>query len=576
MWIVIWLSHLYQPSHTIWIESFLLASTAIFVIADYFKKTPAGEKPQLLTWFSLASSIVLMGVLTVINNYHLTQWLIMTIFGFACLILARIKPAYIMLAYLAAIIPAIMLFFWSFSPLEMLPEFLWASLLLGVFYAGLSYLLMWNSTAPHRWALLSSVTAILYYLIAYWGQVHSKEKFPWGICALIVAAVYFILSIPLAKKRQSQKTIELAFSSIAVASIFFITIAIPIELKREWFAIAWALEAVAIIWIDKRLNTETLHRASIFPTMLVMYQLLFNPAIFRYPAGDHPVWNWLILNHVIAIIAFIIGAYLCYGRKEVIIFSRLFHWCAVILTVGFTIRETNLLFHKNASWHFLEILEYGVLTTAWLILTLLFLFLYKHFKIRDFYIQIRIFFLASFFQAIAILSFARNPLWHHEAIGTTAFIINDLVLIYAIPAVLFIIIARRINTTEDKKLAHLSTITGIVLLFFFVTTEIRWFFHGAYLDTGFATYAEKYSYSLAWLLFGVILLILGMLKKGSLFRYYSLPIMALTVGKVFLYDASQLKDLYRMLSFLGLGISLLALAYIYQKFVFKPEQNKAT
>ena len=45
--------------------------------------------------------------------------------------------------------------------------------------------------------------------------------------------------------------------------------------------------------------------------------------------------------------------------------------------------------------------------------------------------------------------------------------------------------------------------------------------------------------------------------------------MLLAVGKVFLYDMSELKDLYRVLSFFGLGVSLLALGYIYQRFVLR-------
>jgi uncharacterized membrane protein len=42
----------------------------------------------------------------------------------------------------------------------------------------------------------------------------------------------------------------------------------------------------------------------------------------------------------------------------------------------------------------------------------------------------------------------------------------------------------------------------------------------------------------------------------------------LAVGKVFLFDTAQLKDLHRVVSFLGLGVSLILLAYLYNWFVF--------
>jgi uncharacterized membrane protein len=46
-------------------------------------------------------------------------------------------------------------------------------------------------------------------------------------------------------------------------------------------------------------------------------------------------------------------------------------------------------------------------------------------------------------------------------------------------------------------------------------------------------------------------------------------VMLLSVLKVFLYDMKNLSDLYRVFSFLGLGVSLLALAWVYQRFVFR-------
>jgi uncharacterized membrane protein len=44
--------------------------------------------------------------------------------------------------------------------------------------------------------------------------------------------------------------------------------------------------------------------------------------------------------------------------------------------------------------------------------------------------------------------------------------------------------------------------------------------------------------------------------------------MALAVGKVFLVDTARLEGLYRVFSLLGLGVTLMLLAYLYQRFVF--------
>jgi len=47
-------------------------------------------------------------------------------------------------------------------------------------------------------------------------------------------------------------------------------------------------------------------------------------------------------------------------------------------------------------------------------------------------------------------------------------------------------------------------------------------------------------------------------------------VMVVSVGKVFLFETRHLEDLYRVMSFLGLGLSLFGLAYVYQRFVFRP------
>ena len=41
-----------------------------------------------------------------------------------------------------------------------------------------------------------------------------------------------------------------------------------------------------------------------------------------------------------------------------------------------------------------------------------------------------------------------------------------------------------------------------------------------------------------------------------------------TVAKVFLIDMGSLDGLYRVASFLGLGLSLVGIGYLYQRFVF--------
>jgi uncharacterized membrane protein len=81
--------------------------------------------------------------------------------------------------------------------------------------------------------------------------------------------------------------------------------------------------------------------------------------------------------------------------------------------------------------------------------------------------------------------------------------------------------------------------------------------------------AENYAYSAVWLVYGVALLIAGILRGGRALRYASMAVIMLTVSKVFLFDAAGLSGLYRVASFLGLGICLIGIGYAYQRFVFR-------
>jgi uncharacterized membrane protein len=58
-------------------------------------------------------------------------------------------------------------------------------------------------------------------------------------------------------------------------------------------------------------------------------------------------------------------------------------------------------------------------------------------------------------------------------------------------------------------------------------------------------------------------------------RWGSLAVMLAAVLKVFLWDLSELRDLYRVFSLLGLGASLLLLAFLYQKVVFRRPERPA-
>ena len=77
--------------------------------------------------------------------------------------------------------------------------------------------------------------------------------------------------------------------------------------------------------------------------------------------------------------------------------------------------------------------------------------------------------------------------------------------------------------------------------------------------------AEDFTYSALWMAYGALLMVIGFWRKSAFFRWQAFFLIAATIVKVFIYDVSQLDRGYRILSFMILGVLLLAVSFVYQK-----------
>ncbi len=75
----------------------------------------------------------------------------------------------------------------------------------------------------------------------------------------------------------------------------------------------------------------------------------------------------------------------------------------------------------------------------------------------------------------------------------------------------------------------------------------------------------QFTYSAFFMLYGAVLLAIGFLRRSAFLRWQALVLLALTIAKVFLLDISQLSHGFRILSFIGLGVLLLCVSYVYQR-----------
>ena len=121
-------------------------------------------------------------------------------------------------------------------------------------------------------------------------------------------------------------------------------------------------------------------------------------------------------------------------------------------------------------------------------------------------------------------------------------------------------------------------VAAIAVIFVWINLTIFDFFStSTQLTISFERMAARdLTQSLAWALYALTLLAIGVSWKSVGLRWISLGFLILTIGKVFLHDLGELEDLYRVASLVGLALSLILVSLAYQRFVFRregPEQE---
>lgn len=136
---------------------------------------------------------------------------------------------------------------------------------------------------------------------------------------------------------------------------------------------------------------------------------------------------------------------------------------------------------------------------------------------------------------------------------------------YALPFVLFALIIW-LGKNNKSKIYQWSALGFTALLAsFWINLTIRHFYHGVEISYASVTQPENYTYSIVWLLIGILVLYLGIRWQEQLLRKISGLIILAVVLKAFLIDMSNLEGVLRAISFIGLGITLMGIGFVYQR-----------
>ncbi len=581
-WVLLWLlSDNFHAGDAVWLSLYLAGTVAcVFHFADETPEpvTYNAHIKRYLAPVSGIAAVLLMGLVAHREEFRLLDWALYGLLSAGALVLAAIRPMrYRELPFVALAVSIAMLAAWAAPPYA---TYAWVVASFAILHCGAGYAFTWNSRRPLPWLCLTSAAALGYYLVGWYvlRDAYSRQTigFPlWGAIAFLLAVAAVETTRRIAALAIPDRSRMLAVASGTAAA--FIAIGLTIELHGDFLPVAIAGEVLALAWISRAIDWTILrHYAAVLSVVFVgllaaQFVLLAQIALYsvlelRADFGLHvELVERPVFQLAIPAILFAVSSVLLRRRDDWLVHcleglsACLFGLAAFYLT--------RTLFHAHDLFTVASFVERGVNTNVLFVCGLGGLWVGRKYQRRVVsgagivLAAVALFRIAYFDIGIA------DPLWKFQYVGETP-LFNWLLLPYALPLAWITLFAAEVKRLSHPKIA--TILRGMVpaLAFVLVSLEVAQLFRGSYLYPATIGDGETYAYSVAWLLLGIVLLFLGTLRRDTLLRVASLPVMLLTIGKVFLYDVSELDGLYRVFSFLGLGLALLGLSWFYRRFVF--------
>lgn len=349
---------------------------------------------------------------------------------------------------------------------------------------------------------------------------------------------------------------------LILASHFAFSLAAAMCFRQAGLTLALSTQVLSIVLMMNRYRIDGLKWLLKLILAIVAARLTLNPWLLSYPADIH----WSLWTYG--------GSFFCCAAAALIAdpeasIKKWLEAASLHFLVLFLAAETRYQLYDGAI--FLKdytLLEATINTLVWSSLGLVYHYRSRIGEYLQNYYKIcsRILMGMAVFNYLVVLT-VLNPIWGHETVGTTP-VWNILLAAYGMP----VIVALCCLKFFDKRFSTYAAITAGFALFVFICLEIRHLWQKR-VDISLPTSdGELYAYSIVWLLMatGAILAAAG-LKIQGLHRA-GMGLLLLVVAKIFLVDMSDLEGLLRVASFMGLGLSLLGIAFLYQK-LSKKEQD---
>ncbi|MBI2543673.1 MAG: DUF2339 domain-containing protein [Candidatus Rokubacteria bacterium] len=342
-------------------------------------------------------------------------------------------------------------------------------------------------------------------------------------------------------------------------AIVFLTLAIPLGLDGPWITLAWAAQGAVLVSVAPKVRTPVAVWGGLAALLLATFRVLaVDPS---WHPGLVPVWNLTYLVHLLVVAAFAWAGVAAGSLRREHLWvltpegfqSLLWALGSVLLGVLFWREPTGF---WPAALLIAEVLALGALGRV---------------------VRSPAFVVATPLLALVLL--ARLGVDEVNWGSTLRYSLVTKLLVTQLAACAALGLAGRWlagsggSMGADKVGRALSAGAGVLLL---LVLSQRWItYETAGLNDLRAArqwdevreveWRTQVGLSVLWTLYAAAAMAWGFVRSVPVVRYAALALFGLTIGKVFVVDLATISTLYRIVSFLVLGLVLLGVSFVYQK-----------
>jgi hypothetical protein len=471
------------------------------------------------------------------------------------------------------------------------------------FYASfLAYKLIYTENFLKGDVVLILSNAFIFFGIGYsLLDDHPSGQEVLGLFTLANAVVHFVIATIIFKQKLADKNI---FYLLAGLVLVFITISIPVQLDGNWVTLIWAMEAALLFWIGRSKQIAFYEKLS-FVLMVLSTLSIFedwSTVYNRFSLDDTqkftPIFNIHFLTSLVFIGAFGFINVFQQNKKYPVpypekmnIFSLMTGIIPVIFLMSIYLAFRFEIAHYWDQLYTASILRDGEDQTDYLVETennfmrfkqvwilnysLFFLAVLSLINVRKLknnrlaYINLGLNVLAVFvFLTLGLFTFGElrasylQPAEGELLVGQSNIYIRYISFVF----LGFILYSsyRYIYEMYPEKLFK----NGFDILLHFSILSIASSEMINLLDLSGSDQTYKLGLSILWGAYSLLLIIFGIWKNKKHLRLAAIILFGITLLKLFFYDISQLNTMAKTIVFISLGILLLIISFLYNKYKF--------